>query len=96
MNSPVALPCVSDVRVVDVVFVGLLVQEVKHVLDGQRQGTAPMGRAEYGLEQVVHKLLQCTLWSGKRGDGITQRSKPGMFFHYIIQEGMILTASAQC
>lgn len=57
LNSPVALPCVSDMRVMDVVFVGLLVQEVKHVFDGQWQGAASMGCAEDGLKQVVHKLL---------------------------------------
>lgn len=44
-------------RVMDVVFVGLLVQEVKHVFDGQWQGTASMGRAEDSFKQVVHKLL---------------------------------------
>lgn len=44
-------------RVMDVVFVGLLVQEVKHVFDGQWQGAASMGCAEDGLKQVVHKLL---------------------------------------
>lgn len=43
--------------VVDVVFVCLLVQEVKHVLDGQWQGAASMGCTEDGLKQVVHKLL---------------------------------------
>lgn len=51
----------SDVGVVDVVFVGLLIQEVKHVLDGQRQGAASMGGAEDGLKQVIHKLLQSSL-----------------------------------
>ena len=55
--SPVALPGVSDVRVADLPFVRLLVQEVEHVFDGQRQGAASMGRAEDGLKQVVHKLL---------------------------------------
>lgn len=43
--------------VMDVVFVRLLVQEVKHVFDGQWQGTASMGRTEDGLKQVIHKLL---------------------------------------
>lgn len=41
----------------DVVFVGLFVQKVKHVFDGQRQGTASMGCAEDGFKQVIHKLL---------------------------------------
>ena len=51
----------SYVVVVDGVFVGLLVQEVEHVLDGERQRAASVGRAEDGLEQVVHELLQRTL-----------------------------------
>lgn len=54
---PVALPRVSDVRVVDVVLVGLLIQEVKHVFDGEREGASSVRCAEDGLEQVVHKLL---------------------------------------
>lgn len=62
--SPVALPCVSDVRVVDVVFVSLLIQEVKHVFDGQWKGAASVRCAEDGLKEIVHKLLQRTL----RGD----------------------------
>lgn len=56
----------SDVWVVDVVFVGLLIQEVKHVLDGQRQGAASMGRAEDGFKQVVHKLLQSALHGNEK------------------------------
>ena len=47
--------------VCDGVFVGLLVQEVEHVLDGQRQSAASVCRAEDGLKQVVHKLLQRAL-----------------------------------
>lgn len=43
--------------VMDVVFVGLLVQEVEHVFDGQRQGAASVGRAEDGFKQIVDKLL---------------------------------------
>lgn len=64
-DSPVALPCVSHVGVVYVVFVGLLVQEVKHVFDGQWQGAASVGCAEDGLEQIVHKLLQRALREGR-------------------------------
>lgn len=64
-DSPVALPCVSDVWVMDVVFVGLLIQEVKHVFDRQWQGTAPVGCAEDGLKQIVHKLLQRALKEGQ-------------------------------
>lgn len=41
----------------DVVFVSLLVQEVKHVFDGQWQGATSMGCAKDGLKQVIHKLL---------------------------------------
>lgn len=59
--SPVALPGVADVRVVNAVLIGLLVQEVKHVLDGQGQGRAAVCRAEDGLEEVVHELLQRAL-----------------------------------
>lgn len=47
--------------VMDVVFVGLLVQEVEHVFDGQRQGAASVGRAEDGFKQIVDKLLQRSL-----------------------------------
>lgn len=64
-DSPVALPCVSHVGVVYVMFVGLLVQEVKHVFDGQWQGAASVGCAEDGLEQIVHKLLQRALREGR-------------------------------
>ena len=53
----------------DAVFVRLLVQEVKHVLDGQRQSTSPVGRAEDGLKQVVNKLLQRALLGGGGGRG---------------------------
>lgn len=59
--SPVALPGVANVHVMDAVSVGLLVQEVKHIFDCQRQGGAPTHSAEQGLKQVVHKLLQCAL-----------------------------------
>lgn len=55
----------SHVRVVDVVFVGLLIQEVKHVLDGQWQGAASVGCAEDGLKEVVHELLQRALREGR-------------------------------
>lgn len=63
-SSPVALPGVSDIRVADLPFVRLLVQEVEHVLDGQRQGGASVGRAEHRFKQVVHKLLQRPLVVG--------------------------------
>lgn len=47
----------SYVVVCDGVFVGLLVQKVEHVLDGQRQRASSVRRAEDGLKQVIHKLL---------------------------------------
>ena len=75
---PVALPGVPHVRVMDAVSVRLLVQEVKHVLDGQGERTAPVHRAEQGLEQVVHELLQGALgegrWEGvRRGERASSR-----------------------
>jgi hypothetical protein len=45
----------------DAMLVSLLVQEVKHVLDGEWKSTAPAHSAEQRLEQIIHKLLQCTL-----------------------------------
>lgn len=59
--SPVALPGVPHVRVVDAVLICLLIQEIKHVLDGQRERAAAVHGAEQRLKQVVHKLLQRTL-----------------------------------
>lgn len=68
LHSPVALPGVADVRVVDAVLVRLLVQKVEHVLDGQGQGRPAVRRAEDGLEQVVHELLQRALRRGPSSD----------------------------
>lgn len=48
--------------VMDAVFVRLLIQEVEHIFNSQGQSTASMGGAEDGLKQVVHKLLQRSLW----------------------------------
>lgn len=56
-HSPVALPGVSHIVVCDGVLVCLLVEEIEHVLDGERQRASSVGRAEYRLKQVVHKLL---------------------------------------
>lgn len=56
-DSPVALPGMSYIIVCDGVFVSLLVQKVKHILDGQGQRATSVGCAEDGLKQVVHKLL---------------------------------------
>lgn len=44
-------------RIMDVVLVCLLIQEVKHVFDGQRQGAATMCCAEDRLKEVIDKLL---------------------------------------
>lgn len=71
LYSPVALPGMADVRVMDAMLVRLLIEEVEHVLDGQGQSRATVGCAEDGLEQVIHKLLQCAL-----GMGDTVRSSP--------------------
>lgn len=60
-NSPVALPGVPYVRVCYGVFIRLLIQKVKHVLDGEGQGAASVRCAKDGLEQVVHKLLERAL-----------------------------------
>lgn len=45
----------------DAVLICLLVQEVKHVLDGQGERAAAVHRAEQRLKEVIHKLLQCAL-----------------------------------
>lgn len=47
--------------VVDVVLVCLLIQEIKHVLDGQGEGTATVSSAEDGLKEVVHEFLEGAL-----------------------------------
>ena len=39
----------------------LVVQEVEHVLDGERECTAAVRRAEDRLEEIVHVLLEGTL-----------------------------------
>ena len=52
----------------DPVLQGLVVQEVEQILDGQRQGRAPVGRAEDRLEQVVDKLLHRALGGEQPGN----------------------------
>lgn len=47
----------THVRVVDAVFVRLLVQEVEHVFDGEGKTAPPVDRAEQRLEEVVHEFL---------------------------------------
>lgn len=49
------------VRVGDLSFICLLVQEIKHVFDGQWKSAAAVCRAEHRLKQIVHKLLQRAL-----------------------------------
>ena len=60
-DLPIWLPGVHDLGVHDVVQQGLVVEEVEHVLDGEGQGRAAVGRAEDTLEQVVDELLQRAL-----------------------------------
>lgn len=43
----------------------LLIQEIKHVLDGQGKSAAPVHSAEQGLKQVIHELLQGALGEGQ-------------------------------
>lgn len=45
-------------RVSNAMLKSLVIQEIKHVLDGQGKGRATVGGAEDGLKQVVNKLLQ--------------------------------------
>lgn len=47
--------------VVDAVLIRLLIQEIEHILDGQRERAAAVHRAEQRLKQVIHKFLQRTL-----------------------------------
>ena len=77
--GPVGFPRVRDVWVDDGVVQCQVVEEVEHVLDGGRQDTTALGRAEDRLQQVVDVLLQCALqWcshtSGVRGSGVRSRT----------------------
>lgn len=63
-HSPVALPGVAYVRVMNAMFISLFIQEVEHVFDSQWQGRATVGCAEDGLKEVIHKLLQRALGRG--------------------------------
>ncbi len=56
-SSPVALPGVTNIWICDLVFVRLLVQEIKHVFNGEREGTATVSRAEYRLKQIINEFL---------------------------------------
>lgn len=57
-DTPVRLPDVQGLRVLNAVLLRQLIQEVKQVLDGDGHGPV---HAEDGLEGVIHKLLQCAL-----------------------------------
>ena len=60
--TPVGLPDVDGILVRDAMLLSLFIQQVKEVLDSQRHRAAG---AEDHLEQVIHKLLQCTLREDK-------------------------------
>lgn len=47
---PVAFPCVTYVGVINAMFVCLLIQEIKHVFDGQRKGTPSVDGTEQCLK----------------------------------------------
>lgn len=57
-DVPVGLPDVYGLRIRDAMLSRLLVQQVKKVFHGERDWTA--GAEDHG-EQVIHKLLQCSL-----------------------------------
>lgn len=71
-SLPIALPRVPHVCVVDAVFIRLLIQEIEHVLDGERERAAAVHGAEQRLKQVVHEFLQRTLMGAA-----TERVKGG-------------------
>lgn len=60
-SLPVTLPGVPDIVIIDLMLISLLIQEVKHVFDGEGQGAPTMCCAEDGLKQVIHKFLQGAL-----------------------------------
>lgn len=77
----------------DAVSVSLLIQEVKHVFNCERQSGAPTHSAEQGLKQVVHKLLQRALktaawrkkWKDLNAEPICEAHPPPHFIHiYLI------------
>lgn len=63
---PVTLPGVPDIIVIDLMLIGLFVQEIKHVFDGEGQRTPTMCCTEDGLKQVIHEFLQGALKRRKR------------------------------
>lgn len=60
--TPVGLPDVDGILVRDAVLLSLFIQQVEEVLHSQGHRAAG---AEDHLEQVIHKLLQCTLREDK-------------------------------
>ena len=58
-TPPVGFPDMDGVLVRDAVLLGLLIQQVEKVLDSKWHRAAG---AENHLEQVIHKLLQGSLW----------------------------------
>ncbi len=56
-SSPVALPGVTNIWICDLMFVRLLIQEVKHVFNGEREGTATVSCAKYRLKQIINEFL---------------------------------------
>lgn len=64
--------------VVDVVLVRLLIQEIKHVLDGEGQCTPTVSCAEDGLKQVIHEFLEGALVGEGRKEEHEVRSRERM------------------
>lgn len=66
-HSPIALPGVPHMGVMDVVLVSLLIQEVKHVFDSQGKCAATVSSAEDGLKEVIYEFLEgALLGEGRR------------------------------
>lgn len=57
VSLPVAFPRVTHVRVMDAMFVCLLIQEVKHVFDGEGQSAPSMDSTEQRLKEIINKFL---------------------------------------
>lgn len=75
-------------------FVCLLVQEVKHVLDGERQGAPSVRCAEDGLKQVVHELLERAL-STNSNASLANALPLNLYIHYNIICPHMRTAGLQ-
>lgn len=90
--SPIGLPDVDGVLIPDVVLLGLLIQEIKEILDGGRHGIP--GR-QHTLEKVVHKLLQCALWRRAAGCDPPGTQAPGCGGVYLCVSVITLTESSR-